>query len=257
MSQVTRGRMCAVACVAAVLGVVAGLATVEARRSQLPLPSEIIARYVTAIGGAESFAEVSSMRVRGTLEITGQQISGSLELLSARPALMRLRAEMSGIGTIEAGYDGAIGWERNPLAGPSLLTGRRLEEAIEDARFDTPLHLPEYVREMTTVAQVEFDGRTAHQVDLVLASGQERTEYFDVESGLLIGSAARRETPMGVVPVETVLRDYQQFGPLRQPTVIIQRQLGIEQVTHLTSVEYNDVPTSAFEPPADVKVLAP
>lgn len=257
MNHVKRLRALSVGVLAAAIGVLATLGPVEARRQDLADARTIVDRYVAAIGGAEAFAGVSSMRARGTLEITGQQISGALEILSARPSRMRLRAEMAGIGTVEAGYDGTLAWERNPLAGPSVLSGRRLQEAAEDARFDAPLHLDEHVREMTTVAALEFDGRPAHQVDVILASGTERTEFYDAETGLLIGSAVRRETPLGVVPVETVMRDYQQFGPLRQPTVIVQRQLGIEQVARLTSFEYNDVPDSAFDPPADVKALAP
>jgi hypothetical protein len=136
-----------------------------------------------------------------------------------------------------------------------LLEGRRLREAAEGAHFDSPLHEPEFVKELQTVERMEFDGRSAHKVRVVLASGTERTEYFDVESGLLIGTEVSRETPLGIVPVMTVLRDYRRFGAISHPTVIIQRQLGIEQTARIDTFEYNVVPPDAFDLPPDVKAL--
>ena len=131
-------------------------------------------------------------------------------------------------------------WSIDPLAGPSLLTGRALSEIAEDAWFDGTLHASDRVKELTTVAQVEFDKRPAYQVKVVHMSGVEQMEYYDVETGLQIGSESQRETPMGVLPMKGMLREYQKFGGLKQPTVLVQSTMGIEQVLRITSYEYND-----------------
>jgi hypothetical protein len=226
-----------------------------AQDSALPSARSLVDRHMKAIGGAQAYAKVTSIHASGSLEIVGQAITGTVEILSARPAKLVLRVDINNVGKAEDGFDGKVGWEIDPLAGPSVLTGRRLSELKDDAFFDGPLHGPEHVKTMTTVAKTEFDKRPAYQVKVSYASGSEATEYFDPDTGLEMGSEASRQTSMGVLPVTSVVRDYKKFGDLLQATTLVQRGLGIEQVFHLTSFDYNAVPANAFEVPASIKPL--
>ena len=139
--------------------------------------------------------------------------------------------------------------------GPRVLKDREHDEAVADADFDGTLHLPGHVKELTTVGRADFDGRQAFKVHVVLANGVEQDEYFDTQSGLEIGWEAKRSTPLGVVPTTAILRDYKKFGALMHPTTLVQKALFVEQVLHITSVEYNVVPANTFEPPAAIKAL--
>jgi hypothetical protein len=160
-----------------------------------------------------------------------------------------------GIGPTEQGYDGTVAWTIDPAAGPRLLRDRERDEAIADADFDAPLHLPARVRSLTTIGRVDFDGRPAFKVHVVLASGVEQDEFFDVESGLQVGWEARRATPIGVVPTTAILRDYTKFGGLLQPTLLVQKAMFLEQILRVASVEYDVVPANAFDVPPQVKAL--
>jgi hypothetical protein len=222
-----------------------------------PLPSgkDVVAKHLAAIGGEAAFKAVKSIHAKGTFELPAQGIKGELEILAARPNKMLNRVEIPGVGHAESGYDGKTAWSIDPLAGPSLLTGRALSEIAEDAWFDGTLHASDRVKELTTVAQVEFDKRQAYQVKVVHLSGVEQMEYYDVETGLQIGSESQRETPMGVLPVKGMQREYQKFGGLKQPTVLVQSTMGIEQVLRITSYEYNELPATAFDPPPAIKAL--
>lgn len=242
--------------------VLAALATVVVSGRQpdaqdLPPAAAIIARHVDAIGGVEAYKAVQSVHARGRLEIPAQGIVAAFELMTARPARMFYRVTVPGVGRIENGYDGKTGWTVSPISGPEVLTDRQLEEAAEDAWFDGPLHESDRIREITTVARTRFDDRDAYRLRVVFHTGREQFEYFDVESGLQIGTEASRATPQGIVPTVNILRDYQKFGDLLQATTFIQRALGFEQVVTLTSCEYDQVPASAFEPPPAVTALLP
>jgi hypothetical protein len=236
-----------------------------ARQAALPTGRQVVDRHLAAVGGTAAFAKVKSIRMRGRLEIVGQRIGGDLELLSARPAKMLYRVQVPGIGRIETGYNGKIGWSVSPIAGPELMSGRQLTETAEEALFDAPLRAPNRVKQLTTSARTDFDGRPAYQVRVVFSSGTrqpdgsfihtEQTDYFDVETGFQIGSESTRVMPQGAVPTVSVLRDYKKFGPLMHPTTFIQRALGAEQLITITSCEYDVVPDSAFDPPPDVKAL--
>jgi hypothetical protein len=143
----------------------------------------------------------------------------------------------------------------NPLAGPSLQTGRELIETKDDAYFDGQLYGPDYVKEMTVLGRQPFEGGEAYRVKVVLLSGTEQMVYFDTATGLLRGSESQRATPQGVVPTTHVVKEWKKFGALMQPSTIIERGLGLESVVTITSIEYDNVKDVEFDPPAEVKAL--
>jgi hypothetical protein len=235
----------------------AGTVVVSARQDPaLPSGRTIVDRFVQAIGGGMALKAISTMHARGTFEMPAQGVTGTIEVLSSRPSNVRLRADIEGVGRIERGYDGKVGWSVNPVEGPSLVTGRELQELIDDAFFDGPLHPAEKIRELTTIEKTTFDGQPAYKVKVVFTSGTEQFEYFAVESGLLLGSEGSREMPGGgIVPRVSMLRDYKQFGTIKQPTKLVQQTLGLEQVVTITTYEYDSLEANVFTPPAEVQAL--
>ena len=133
---------------------------VIAEQAALPAARDIISRYIEATGGSAAFKSVSSMRAKGNFTITGQQMSGELEMMAARPNKLLTRITIAGIGgPVEEGYDGKVGWSIDPFRGPALITGRGLDERADEAWFDAPLHGSDLVKEMTVLGKEDFDGR--------------------------------------------------------------------------------------------------
>jgi carboxyl-terminal processing protease len=141
------------------------------------------------------------------------------------------------------------------MVGPSLATGRQLEEMRNESHFDAVMHPPDLVKSMNTTARVEFDGRPAFKVHVVFVSGQQRDEFFDAERGFLLGIEGESQTPMGVVPVKVMLRDYKAFGALSHPGRLVQSAMGIEQHFVFNTYEYNTLKPEAFEPPPIIKAI--
>lgn len=240
---------------AVALLVFAQTAPTPAAQDALPAAKDLLAKHVKAIGGEAAYKAVKSVRASGRFEMSAQQVSGDFVMMAARPNKQRVKVTVGGIGEIESGYDGKIGWRVDPMQGPALLTGKELTEAADDAWFDATLYGPEYIAEATTVGKVAFEGKQAYKVKLVLKSGTERFEYFDAESGVQVGTESTRATPMGMMPVVSVLGDYRKFGPLMMPGSMVQRLMGIEQVVNVNSYEYDTVPAEAFDLPAAIKAL--
>ena len=65
----------------------------------------------------------------------------------------------------------------------------------------------------------------------------------------------RAITPMGPIPITSIASDYQKIGKLTQPMQMTQQMMGQEQKITLTSIEYDKVDPSVFEPPAAIKAL--
>ncbi|HET9272023.1 MAG TPA: hypothetical protein VFO31_27785 [Vicinamibacterales bacterium] len=226
-------------------------------RAQAPLPTgkDVIARHIEAIGGEAAWKALKSMRATGTFSLPAQAMSGTLDLMSARPALMRLRVTLEGVGKIESGYNGKVGWTIDPISGPAVLAGRELTEMADDSAFDAILYGPEFVKEFTPVAREEFGRTPAIKVKVTLQSGTEQFEYFDAATGLLLGFEGTRATPMGNVPTTEILLNYKPFGKVKLPTTIRQRALGFETEINIAAVEFDTVPADAFDLPPVIKAL--
>jgi len=159
------------------------------------------------------------------------------------------------MGTIENGCDGKIGWSVDPMSGPSLMTGKALNDAISEAQFDGAFNSPEFIKEATTLEKTTFGNRPAYKLRVVTKFNSESTVYLDAETYYQIGMEKISETPMGSMPTTTSAGEFKKFGAFMQPTVMVQSAMGFEQVIRLTSYEYDVVPPSAFDLPPAIKAL--
>lgn len=224
-------------------------------QESLPTARAIIDRSIEAMGGREALTKHQSRRAVGRISMPSQGVEGDLEVIAARPDRMRLRMTIPGFGDILSGYDGRNGWSVNPLTGPMLMQGKALEQMKADADFDVSLHDERKFASLETVERTTFEGRPAYRVKAVRVTGDEDHEFFDVETGLLIGTMVTRESPMGPTKATHLLSDYREFGGVKIATRVVQRAMGTEQVITLSSVEFDTVPASAFEPPPEIKAL--
>lgn len=235
----------------AVLVPPAGLTAQDA----LPPARTIVDRYVEATGGRDALKKHSSRRAVGKISMPAQGVEGDLEILAARPDLMRLRMTLPGVGEIQSGYDGRIGWTVNPLTGPMLQQGKSLEQLKLDADFDSSLHSDKQFTSLETIEKTTFEGRPAYKVKAVRPTGDEDLEFFDVETGLMLGAIVTRESPMGPVKATHVTSDYKQYGGTKIASKITQRLMGTEQIITITAVEFDTVDKAAFVPPPQIQAL--
>ncbi|MGH9314903.1 MAG: hypothetical protein ACRD09_13300 [Vicinamibacterales bacterium] len=232
-----------------------GQAPAPLRAPALPAASEVIARYVRAIGGRDAVLRHASLRAVGSFSMPAQGITGTVERVAARPDRFLEKVSMPGVGEMQLGYDGSVGWMVTAVTGPMVLTGKQLEQLRQDAEFDASLHDPAGYRTLETVDRVEFEGRPAYKLRALRTNGDEDFEFYDVDTGLLIGSIVTRESPLGTMKATNVMGDYRAFGGLQIPTRQIQRVMGMEQVVTITSVEFGGVDPSTFAPPASIRAL--
>jgi hypothetical protein len=232
-------------------------AAIETPKTSEALPSarSILDRHIKAIGGKEAVLSHSSTRATGTFSVASAGMTGSVEVIAAKPDKSLVKITIPGVGEILEGYDGKSGWTLSPMTGPMLLEGKQLEEKRYDADFFSELHDDNRYTSMTTVEKTEFEGRPCYKVKLVRKNGGEDFEFYDVETGLKAGRIATRETPMGTITGTSVESDYKKFGNILQATMVKNTMMGMQQVITIASIEYDTVPPTAFEPPAEIKAL--
>ena len=221
----------------------------------LPDARDVIERHIDAIGGRDVLMAHSSRHVTGTLAMPSAGLTGSFELLEAKPNKAVMRMSLAGVGELSEGFNGAVGWSLSPVTGPSLLDGKLLEEKKLDADFYGDLQPEKRYVSMKTVDRVEFEGRPCYKVQLVRRDGGEDVQFFDVTTGLRAGSLVTRETPLGSLSASIVESEYRRFGKVLYPTKVTNTSMSVSQVLTVVNVQFDNVDPSEFEPPAAIKAL--
>jgi hypothetical protein len=231
----------------------------------LPSGRDVVDKFVKAIGGREAVMSHKSMHVTGTYEVPASGLSGDMEIFTAaNPNRAVQRVTIPGVGEVIQGFDGERGWSINPMTGPMLQQGKELEQAKLDADFYSELRDAKNYKSITTVAKTDCpmssepapgDVRSCYKVSLVRSDGLEDFDFYDTQTGLRVASIQTRESPMGPVQSTNIEGAYKKFGNLLQPTSLIAKVMGVEQKITVSTIEYDAVPPSAFEPPAAIKAL--
>src|SRR5688500_1204264 len=223
--------------------------------ASLPAPRQIIDKYVAAIGGRDALTKRSSSTMLGTFEMPAAGLRGDVVGRMAKPNRMVMSITFAGIGEIRNGFDGTTAWQIDPTSGPRVLEGTELSQARMQADFLAALHDEKNFMSMETVELADFEGKQAYTLRLIRAGGDTTFEYFDAESGLLVGTRATRDTQMGPMTATTVMTNYKDFGGIQMPTTTTVKTMGQEIVMSVTSIEWDNVEPTAFELPPEIKVL--
>ncbi len=222
----------------------------------LPTAQAVIDKHVEAVGGKAAITGLKSMSQKGTMEITAMGMVADINLSAAAPNKQVLNINIPGLGELNQGYNGTVGWDDNPMSGARVLEGEELT-ARKEGSFHEALGLYDASKftTMEVVEKTQFAEEEAYKVRFVRTSGRESFEYYSVANGLRIGTYTKTPSPMGEVEVSAVISDYKKFGPVMVPTKVALNQAGQDIVQNITEVKFNEVDDSVFKTPASIEAL--
>lgn len=228
----------------------------EAASTELPTARAVIDRYIEVAGGKEAFLKHDSILIKGKTEVAGKELGGSMTLATKKPNKMALTVDLAGIA-IKTGFDGKVGWQLNPITGPSIMEGGELRDVSRQSDFFSILKDDKGFKSMENLGKTEFEGEECYKIKLVYADGGEITEYYSVKTGLQKGFVGSQESQLGTITATSVNEEHKKFGDLTLPSRVTQKMAGagLSQTMVVQSVEFDTVPDSMFEPPAEIKAL--
>jgi hypothetical protein len=221
----------------------------------LPDALQILSTFREAIGGESAIKKHSSRTVTGIFELPLAGTKGDVRIVAAAPNRMKMTISLPGVGNLERGYDGKIGYSIDPVMGPRLIEGPELEELKYSADFYDDLHDMSKYASAVVVSKGIFEGEECYEVKLVRPSGFTRNEFFSVKTGLLHGAKMNPTSDAGTIPVTTTLSDYKSFGGVMIATVARQKLMGLDSVTTITNVSFEPVDAKALALPEAVAPL--
>jgi hypothetical protein len=189
----------------------------------VPSATQILDKYIAAVGGAQKLAGLTSFiatgRSVGYGELGG---GGSFQILAKAPdsrAVIIEFKEHPERGNNYRTYNGKVGWVRSPrgLFPEFELTGSDLEGARLDALMSFPGQIKTVLNNWRSGAP---DSLGDVDVDVVQGSGPKgllATLYFDRKTGLLVRVVRFTPSPIGRVPIQMDYDDYRDVGGIKFP----------------------------------------
>jgi hypothetical protein len=241
---------------ALVVGAVTDSAAPDAAASQaagqnLPTVEWVLERYVTATGGREALLRHKSMTVHGRNyePATKREVSVAFYTKDGK----YLQVVTLPAGKSLSGYDGHTAWDLDSHGMVTIQQGDVVKSVARDADLYYHLHVRQYFRSMEVIDVQTFNGRPCYHLKGVNNWGKQNEQFYDKETGLLVGYAFNTAWRGGNGAATQVFEDYRDFGGVRMPVKNTTRDGDDVSVFTIASVTWDDVPDSLFELPPAVR----
>jgi hypothetical protein len=211
-----------------------------------PSVDQLFDKYVTALGGAERLAKLTSFAAKGTSSGYGPESDKRPIEIFAKSPRQRTVVIHTANGDSTTTYNGRAGWIAAPLRPVAVvpLTGGELEGAKLDAELTFPARGKESLGE--SLGQWRVGRPTTidkHKVQVVQGSSASGdaigTFYFDTESGLLVRLLRYASSPVGRIPTQYDYADYREVSGVKLPFRWTMTWLDGRENVELTEVQAN------------------
>ncbi len=229
-----------------------------AKDDSQPPATQILDKYIAALGGAEKLATVKSFIATGTqggyVQVKG---GGVFQIFAQAPDKRTVRVtypDAPDRGNQTRSFNGTVGWTTTPraLLGEYQVTGSELD----GLKFDAELAFPGQIKQVLTDLRVGFpDNVDGKDVVVVQGRGPRNllvTLYFDKQTGLLVREIRFGRTPIGRVPSQVDYSDYRDVNGVKFPFEYKFQWLDGRDTYKLTDVKINtSIDASRFGKPAE------
>lgn len=222
---------------------------------KLPTATEVLDRYIQALGGRAALEGVKSRVSKGTLVHVGIVGTGPsahgvnrgaqdpLEIVETLPNKAVMTFGKPGAQVTET-FDG-------PTVRIKTAQGEHLANPLDAARlayrFDLrrELKLRDNAKSARVVGKDKLDGREVYLLRTTMPDGNDALLAFDAQTGLLRRQTVYRQTVIGPDPERTDFEDYRDVGGVKVPFFVDFRPLDdfhAGNTRKLTEVRLNALP---------------
>lgn len=222
----------------------------------LPTPAEVFERHIRATGGDPTSPRPRPEATHMVADLTmpAQGLSGHIESWTQGQNMLT-KMSIGGVGDLQTGIYEGVGWASDNLEGPRLLEEAEVNQLEFDADPAGDQRWETRYASVVVTGVAPFGDEDCYVVAATKPTGDVRTVYFSVETGLNMGHEERVKMNLGSLNVRTELSNYREIEGELTPTVITATTMGIEQV--ITIVSYTSSPTEipSLAPPPEIQAL--
>jgi hypothetical protein len=193
----------------------AAAATPAAGAAPAPTVDDIIARYLTAVGGADTMKTVTSRAMKGTLMAMGSETA--IDVYTKAPNKRVSISHMSPTADSYTAFDGTGGWLGTTGKPAREMSPTEAFASSLDADFYLVAHLKELFPQLRRGRPAEAGGAMCETISGVKPGQPPVVLYFDQKTGLLDRMVRYAETPMGRMPTQIDYADYREVDGVKTP----------------------------------------
>ncbi len=173
---------------------------------------EVIAKHIDAIGGAENWKKVNSMKMEGVLQVQGAEVNVVVTVLHGKG----MRQDISVMGM--TGYEIVTpteGWDFMPFQGqtePEAKTAEELAEAQDN--LDAQGELLDYAtkgHKVELIGKEDVEGTECFKLKVTKKGGSVSTLFIDPKSFYIVQSKSTQKANGQEVEVTTSYSNYEKL----------------------------------------------
>jgi photosynthetic reaction center cytochrome c subunit len=213
----------------------------------LPKPEQILARYVSALGGEQALRKVTSRVITSTTELS-PNVRGAGPVVYVQEtqyfkAPNLYAATFQGISGPQTakGFDGTDAWTQDANGVVNQANGTNLDRARRDADFYESINLKQEYTRLNVMGIEKVRNHDAYLVIGVPAGDNRERLYFDSQTGLLLRKGTYNTTALGNYTIQTDYDDYRDVGGVKVPFLISTTSVSPADTTviHVEKVDNN------------------
>jgi len=214
---------------------------------------EIMNNFIKA-SGAEAQSKIKSMILVQYMQISGQNLKATVFTYTKEPNKLLTVTDMPPVGKIRQGFDGKIAWSDNPIQGLRKLEGEEKELFTQSLAANNPSKTKELYKKMEYVGREKLNDRDVDVIKLTPKVGKPQTQYFDVETHLMVRQVSEMAGPTGNTPYDVTLLDYKDYNGLMLPSKTVAKVAMMEMVIGIDRVKFDvAIDDKVFAYPAPTK----
>ena len=146
-------------------------------------PDEIVSNYIKAIGGENGLKEIKSIIVTGKMNIHGMALNYQSKQMS--PNMEVTNVEMNGNTVMHKVFDGKTG-SMTQMGNKQDLGADEIAEGVETKGLFPQLFYKDGGYKLESAGIEKVGTNDAYKINVTSPSGKKSSEYYDVNSGLLV-----------------------------------------------------------------------
>lgn len=185
--------------------------------SPLPGADEVIARYVTALGGKDALQKVNRRVITGEAESSLFKGKARWGYVASAPDRRVSVLEVPNVGALMDGFDGTVAWRKSGTQPAVTLGGEELAKAKRDAQFHRDSNLKLIYPDLRTTGASVLDGEPCFILEAKPSTNAVERFWFSQKSGFLVRQESEFTTPAGRVSSSATYGDFRPVDGIRMP----------------------------------------
>lgn len=206
--------------------------------------ADVINKYIKAIGGRDSLANVHDRTTIMTGSVQGFDVT--TKIYQKEPDLFKQEVEAGGV-TQDIIFNGQKG-EMQTGGQQIKIEGNELEKLKNEATLHLLLNLDSLGVTLNLAGMEKVNNTEAYKLEMIFPSGTKWIQYFDTETGYKIKETKNITTPQGTFTQEVLYSDYRSVDGVKYP-FSIKQSIGPQHMEFkVDTIKINTgIPDTTFE----------